>query len=197
MSNTLSNQDSTISNLESKISAQNSTIDSLQSTLNNLNAKIQSLESQISSLQSNLTASNSQIQALQQQVSGLNNKSSQLQLELSLVEQTGNLAFSVLYLNQTITVAGNSNYSLGTDANGYNGTLYFMFPYHPYCQNSGDAGYFVQGQTKLYFLLNSKGLGGAGSFTQPLNSSAFALYMENIGSSSVTCFFSLIYVYHL
>ncbi|HZW55301.1 MAG TPA: hypothetical protein VFF30_03350 [Nitrososphaerales archaeon] len=62
----------------------------------------------VTTIQTKTTTNSSAIQALEQELSSLRNVSSQLQLELSVMDQAGKLSLSVFAVNQTITVLGNT-----------------------------------------------------------------------------------------
>jgi hypothetical protein len=206
LSSTISSQDGSISSLNSNVTAQASSISTLDSIdasqansilnlqlmLNSMSAQIRTLNSTIAALESNQTGFSSQQQVLELKVSDLETASSQLQLELSLVEQVGNLSFSTFFFNDTMTVPGNSNVTLIQQVNGHNGTLIWLSPNG--CPSPGTLESSNQSGYSYYIMLkaNYAKLDNIGFTVGP---SPFILYYSNTGSASVQCTFSLYWVY--
>ena len=178
----------TTSSLE--LSSKGRSIENMTGTISNQNLII-------SKLQSNITSLNAEIANLQRNVSSLKNLTSALQFELSVSESGGHLGLSVFAYNQTITVPGNTTNLLVSDPNGYNGTLELdSHRYPPGCPSTGAFLSHVQGQNNYYFVLNQ--YSNSLAFAQyNLNSTPFSIYFRNTGAMSVTCFFTLTYIYYL
>lgn len=198
----IGNMSNTVSSMNSTISTQNNSIITLRSSQTSLNAQIQALNSEIATLrtsntnlQSNLSASNAEIQTLSTRVSVLKNESSELQLELSLVEQVGKLSVNVFAFDQTITVAGHTTFTFLTYSNGYNGTIEYLSPKGCPSPNGAISTTQHDGQLDINATLDTNGPYASLNFTDSLTPTPFGFYFQNVGPSSVTCTFSLIYVY--
>ena len=198
LSSDLSAKESTIASQSAYAKSQASSIVSLGTMLDLVHAQIRTLNSTLTLLQANQTVLLYQRQVIELRISGLQNASSQLQLELSLVEQGGKLNVLPFYINATMTVAGNSTVLLAGDVNGYNGTVIFLSPFG--CASGGTETGSIQPVDTLYILLNGASGGGeSGGLTSALfriGPAPFSVYFRNTGSVSEECTFSLAYVYH-
>jgi len=207
LSSTISSQDGSISSLNSNVTAQASSISTLDSNdasqansilnlqlmLNSMSAQIRTLNSTIAALESNQTGSSSQQQALELKVSDLETSSSELQTELSVVEQAGQLSVVALLVNDTVTVPGNSNVTVTQQINGYNGTIIFLSPGG--CPIPGITYRPNPTGSSYYILLKASNSTSASAGNEGIGSSPFILYLSNIGAASVQCTLSLYWVY--
>jgi hypothetical protein len=181
-----------ISTVNSEDASQANYILTLQEMLNSMSAQIRTLNSTIAALDSNQTALGSQQQALELKLLGIESSSSQVQTELSVVEQVGTLAIVPFFTNDTVTVPGDSNITVTQQLNGYNGTLIWLSPNS--CPSPGIT-YRPNPTGGSYYILlkanSSTALGG----TETIGPSAFVLYLSNTGTASVKCTLSLYWVY--
>ena len=120
----------------------------------------------------------------------MKNISAQLQLELSVLREETNMSITMFAFNQTVTLLGNTTQLYLTNANGNNGTLYFLFANG--CETTGSEGHIERsGQNYTVFLRNY----GTMSSSIPLDSTPFTVSFHNGDTAGMACTFYLIYVY--
>ena len=140
----------------------------------------------IANLQSNSSS-------LTSQVSSLRNQSAIQRWQLFVASGFAFVNVTGFAYNQTITVPFNATYLIATDPNGYNGVLRFDYS-SPGCPWTGPKVVTGNGSVGYYFILNYYSPFAVYSFN--VNSSPFSIYFQNTGPRSVTCGFTLTYVYN-
>jgi hypothetical protein len=184
---TLSQKDQQITSLESALGIQKLNATKLQVEGAKLNVSIANLVAEISSLRTNQSASQLRISQLEMQLGNYRNESALDSVELGIVYQVKGISVSPLFLNTTLTVAPDATVTNAAGSGGGNWTLVFLSPKG--CPIQGIGQTQAQSNTIIIFLNSTW---PAITFdAAPIGPQPFTLQFQNVGDSSVECYFSI------